>query len=51
MIWIVIGGFAWAVAAGAAARFASSKWHPDKGRSLEEALAPYQRTDDRKENG
>ena len=33
-------GVAWAVAAGAAVRFVSSKWHPDK-RSLDDHLAPY----------
>jgi len=43
---IAIGFAIWAVITAGAIRFNSSKWHPDKGRSIEEALAPYE-----KENG
>ena len=43
---IAIGFAIWAAVAVGAIRFGSSKWHPDKGRSLEEALAPYERRTD-----
>ena len=57
---IIAGGVGWAVLMGVALRLVSSRWHPDRGRSIEEALTPYMSKEDwkrteermtRKENG